>query len=531
MWRRRQQGSAIYVVLRMAVALLAIGVLLVLLAGRPTDNRMTNGGGAPSVLLWTMMRSGSRMTQYLLTAQPCSFPAEEPLRRYLRKKDLNASVSVLQDLLDCRFSDRSDNLTGWVNESYMSDPAVWRLCHAFPRVCWDGRLVDALCKASCLRLVRVVNEGLALALSVLQDSSSNTHIVHLVRDPRGMLSSRRELQYGKFVMFYQQKKTDFFRNSEIDVNVLCQRYHHDLAVATHLNRHYPDRRFPRVACVGLNRRRNRVHRTARLVVLVLITTLLPAMVAVSNHPSADGDTMGDSVGAPAVSAMDDDAFRFADVTELAHRTALFLPIGRDAVPSRKAGSQRFRQPAARPVCLPGVGTPRLPEGMDERITRERRTYQESVPGLPQAYAGTGGLSMPCSGCPASGWSGWYTLVRYEDIARQPHRETRRLYSFMGLEYTPLVASVVSKQTLGFYHTEGKDHPFATSKNSSSSVFAWRSRLSYSEVERVQQECGDVLRAYGYRHFSRRQYEKEAASPLLPLPAGWATPLPANRGDN
>ncbi|MPC32185.1 hypothetical protein E2C01_025491 [Portunus trituberculatus] len=291
MWRRRQQGSAIYVVLRLAVALLAIGVLLVLLAGRPTDNRMTNGGGAPSVLLWTMMRSGSRMTQYLLTAQPCSFPAEEPLRRYLRKKDLNASVSVLQDLLDCRFSDRSDNLTGWVNESYMSDPAVWRLCHAFPRVCWDGRLVDALCKASCLRLVRVVNEGLALALSVLQDSSSNTHIVHLVRDPRGMLSSRRELQYGKFVMFYQQKKTDFFRNSEIDVNVLCQRYHHDLAVATHLNRHYPDR---------LNRRRNRVHRTARLVVLVLITTLLPAMVAVSNHPSADGGTMGDSVGAPAV---------------------------------------------------------------------------------------------------------------------------------------------------------------------------------------------------------------------------------------
>ena len=124
----------------------------------------------------------------------------------------------------------------------------------------------------------------------------------------------------------------------------------------------------------------------------------------------------------------------------------------------------------------------------------------------------------------------YTLVRYEDIARQPHTETRRLYSFMGLEYTSLVASVVSKHTLGFYKTEGARHPFSTSKNSSSVAFAWRRRLSYSEVERVQGECGDVLRAYGYRLFSRRQYEEEAASPLLPLPAAWATPLTADRGD-
>ncbi|KAK8393655.1 hypothetical protein O3P69_006767 [Scylla paramamosain] len=124
----------------------------------------------------------------------------------------------------------------------------------------------------------------------------------------------------------------------------------------------------------------------------------------------------------------------------------------------------------------------------------------------------------------------YTLVRYEDIARQPHTETRRLYSFMGLAYTPLVASVVSKHTLGFYQTEGKEHPFSTSKNSSGIVFAWRSRLSYSEVERVQKECGDVLRAYGYRHFSRRQYEEEAASPLLPLPASWAAFLSADIGD-
>ncbi|XP_045114786.1 carbohydrate sulfotransferase 4-like isoform X2 [Portunus trituberculatus] len=361
--RKRVLRTARLVVLVLIATLLAA---MVAVSDRPSPNGSTIGAdvGAPAVVLWTMMRSGSQMSQSLLTAQPCSFLTEEPLR-HLEKQDLNASVSLLQDLFACRVSAHPDYLKEWMNGSHINDARVKNLCQAFPRLCWDGRLVDALCKASCLKLVRVVAEGLALALSVLQDSSFNTHIVHLVRDPRGMLSSRRDLQEGRFNRFFMMSNATFFRNDEMELSVLCQRYRHDLAVATHMARHYCDR---------------------------------------------------------------------------------------------------------------------------------------------------------------------YTLVRYEDIARQPHRETRRLYSFMGLEYTPLVASVVSKQTLGFYHTEGKDHPFATSKNSSSIVFAWRSRLSYSEVERVQQECGDVLRAYGYRHFTRRQYEKEVASPLLPLPAGWANPIPANRED-
>ncbi|XP_063889673.1 carbohydrate sulfotransferase 4-like isoform X2 [Scylla paramamosain] len=351
------------VVLVFIITLLA---MMVAVFDRPSADggTMDSGVGAPSVLLWTMMRSGSQMSQHLLTAPPCSFPTEEPLR-HLEKQDLNASITLLQDLLACRISAHPDYLKRWMNGSHGNDPRVKILCQAFPRLCWDGKLVDALCRASCLRLVRVVAEGLALALSFLQDSASNNHIVHLVRDPRGMLSSRRDLQKGRPNGFFAISNLTYFRNEEMDVSVLCQRYRHDLTVATHLARHHPDR---------------------------------------------------------------------------------------------------------------------------------------------------------------------YTLVRYEDIARQPHTETRRLYSFMGLAYTPLVASVVSKHTLGFYQTEGKEHPFSTSKNSSGIVFAWRSRLSYSEVERVQKECGDVLRAYGYRHFSRRQYEEEAASPLLPLPASWAAFLSADIGD-
>ena len=235
-WQRWQR-SATYIILMV----LGVGVLLALLAGRPTDSRVTGVAGAPSVLLWTMMRSGSRMVQDLLTAQPCSFPVEEPLRRYIRKKDFNASISVLQDLLDCRFTARSDNLTEWVNGSYAINPPVWRLCQAFHRLCWHETFIEVLCRTSCLRLVRVVAQGLALALSFLQDRASNSHIVHLVRDPRGMISSRRDLQHGPLVMFHENKKVDHFHNDEMDVGVMCQRYRHDLAVARHLAHHYPGR--------------------------------------------------------------------------------------------------------------------------------------------------------------------------------------------------------------------------------------------------------------------------------------------------
>lgn len=226
-------------VLVLIVTLLAV---MVAVSDRPSATGGTMGGGVgtPSVVLWTMMRSGSQMTQHLLTALPCSFLTEEPLRE-LEKQDFNASVSLLQDVLACRVSAHPDYLKSWMNGSHGNDMRVKTLCQAFPRLCWDGNLVDALCRASCLRLVRVVAEGLALALSFLQDLAFSSQIVHLVRDPRGMLSSRRDLQERRPYGFSESFNVIFFRNDEMDVSVLCQRYRHDLAVATHLNHHYPDR--------------------------------------------------------------------------------------------------------------------------------------------------------------------------------------------------------------------------------------------------------------------------------------------------
>lgn len=199
-----------------------------------------SGAGVPSALLWTMMRSGSRLTQHLLAAHPCTFLTEEPLRGRLIE-GLNASLGVLQNFLSCRISAHPDLVTQWINGSHLNDDRVREACRAYPALCWDGALLEAMCTASCFRLVRVAAQGLSVALALLQDHSFNTHVVHLVRDPRGMISSRRDLQGGRFEKFYADGRGAFFTEEEMDVAILCQRYQHDLAVATHLTRNNPDR--------------------------------------------------------------------------------------------------------------------------------------------------------------------------------------------------------------------------------------------------------------------------------------------------
>lgn len=194
----------------------------------------------PSALLWTMMRSGSSLTQSLLNAESCSFVTEEPLRSLL-PEGLNASLSVLQDLLSCRIVARPDLTKHFINGSHTRDHRLLRACSDYPKLCWDGVLAEALCQASCLRLVRVVAQSLSVANALVQDYGSNAHVVHLVRDPRGMFSSRRDLVNGIYVMYINGKREEFMHAEDMSLPILCQRYRHDLAMATHLALNNPDR--------------------------------------------------------------------------------------------------------------------------------------------------------------------------------------------------------------------------------------------------------------------------------------------------
>lgn len=185
------------------------------------------------VLLWTMMRSGSQMTQALLMALPCFFVSEEPLRGY-RGKGRDFFVSLLKDILQCRFFKHPDYFNQWIYGYHTNEAEVKARCLEMPSLCNNTAFIDAMCRAACVRLLRVVSIEMGLADVLLQDPNLDVRIIHLVRDPRALLDSRDRLQtlYSLERLFY---------DDEINVTSICDRYRRDLSAAQDFTHFYPNR--------------------------------------------------------------------------------------------------------------------------------------------------------------------------------------------------------------------------------------------------------------------------------------------------
>lgn len=184
------------------------------------------------VLLWTMMRSGSQMTQHLLMALPCSFVTEEPLR-LIRWKGFKYLIQLMKDLLQCRFSHHPDYFSVWVNGPHVNEMKVKSRCFEMSPLCNNTAFVEAMCRTACVRLLRVVSIEMGAADFLLQDPAFNVRVIHLVRDPRGMINSRRILQLGRH--------KDVFMDDETNVTAICDRYRRDLSAARFFKHRYPDR--------------------------------------------------------------------------------------------------------------------------------------------------------------------------------------------------------------------------------------------------------------------------------------------------
>lgn len=89
-------------------------------------------------------------------------------------------------------------------------------------------------------MVKVVAEDLGVARVLLQDSPhlQDVRVVHLVRDPRGLLSSRFKTtgDFGPHIVLGEG-----MLQTETDVGRVCARYRSDLEAARSLVTEYPDR--------------------------------------------------------------------------------------------------------------------------------------------------------------------------------------------------------------------------------------------------------------------------------------------------
>ena len=135
------------------------------------------------------------------------------------------------------------------------------------------------------------------------------------------------------------------------------------------------------------------------------------------------------------------------------------------------------------------------------------------------------------------------LIRFEDFALRPLQETKRLYEVLRLPFTKSIERYVrshtgeglswsdpissSSTTSTSSHspflpgsrngltarlakiqlTREQRNPHSTKRESPMVPFAWRHRLSWPEVEQLQNNCSHVMQQLGYRSVSRLEYEK------------------------
>ncbi|XP_071507044.1 carbohydrate sulfotransferase 1-like [Diadema antillarum] len=96
--------------------------------------------------------------------------------------------------------------------------------------------------------------------------------------------------------------------------------------------------------------------------------------------------------------------------------------------------------------------------------------------------------------PPSWLKGKYIMVRFEDIARNPVEETKRIYSALGLSIHQDVMDWIEQNT---NQTPEEANPFSRQRNTSAVVTAWKDSIPTAMRKDVEKKCRHVIRKLAY----------------------------------
>ncbi|XP_037498543.1 carbohydrate sulfotransferase 1-like [Rhipicephalus sanguineus] len=164
----------------------------------PTDK-------AHRVLVVTYFRAGSTFVGDLLSATPATFYHFEPLHMFSNDARLNGSAAsnasgLIGHLLRCNFQ-RVQHYVRWAYERkflFKRNHFLWALCGGQYPVCFKPDFVSKVCARAPAQVMKVTRLHMSQVRDWLQsnpDLAKTMKVLHLVRDPRGILASRRLLEW------------------------------------------------------------------------------------------------------------------------------------------------------------------------------------------------------------------------------------------------------------------------------------------------------------------------------------------------
>ncbi len=153
------------------------------------------------ILIATTWRSGSTFLGDLIKNEPGVFYSFEPLL-YLDHHP-GSKIELIQSIFRCKFSldylRSANGLTGYPNDM-QRNKRIWNECVYNQTLCYDPEFVAPLCSSFPINLIKTVRLRVKEVLALLKNDSllsKELKIIHLVRDPRGIMSSRAGLNWCK----------------------------------------------------------------------------------------------------------------------------------------------------------------------------------------------------------------------------------------------------------------------------------------------------------------------------------------------
>ncbi len=91
----------------------------------------------------------------------------------------------------------------------------------------------------------------------------------------------------------------------------------------------------------------------------------------------------------------------------------------------------------------------------------------------------------------------YTMVRYEDLVRDPEPEMRRLADFLGLAFDPAMLDPSKREHKGFGERQAQHMTNTLKPVFTSSIDKWKTAMKREHVAMVEHALGERMRRLGY----------------------------------
>ncbi|KAK0167544.1 hypothetical protein PV327_004929 [Microctonus hyperodae] len=159
---------------------------------------MEKGGRPMRSIIISSWRSGSTFVGDVVNAHPANFYHYEPLLDFgivqVRGAPLaQVAINNIYALFNCEYHKLNNYLNfgkthPWV---FNHNTHLWRQCTSHKKICWNPDFVTKFCRIFPFQSMKLVRLRLKIAEALLEDKSLGIRMVLLVRDPRGLMQSRK----------------------------------------------------------------------------------------------------------------------------------------------------------------------------------------------------------------------------------------------------------------------------------------------------------------------------------------------------